>query len=114
MSERIGIVGGGQLGRMLTIPAKNLGFEVTVLDPNRNCPAARVGADQLLGELTSPDKIEELGARSDFITWEIEHIATNPLIEMVEMGAKVRPNPLDLLAINDKFEQKGMLIREGI
>ena len=51
---RIGIIGGGQLGRMLTQAAKPLGFDVRVLDPQPNCPAAQVGAAQVVGSLSDP------------------------------------------------------------
>jgi 5-(carboxyamino)imidazole ribonucleotide synthase len=101
MRDRIGIVGGGQLGRMLTLAAKPLGFHVTVLDPGVDCPAAQVGAAQL-------------AARSDVVTWEIEHIDAATLQALQEDGHPVEPSPATLAMIQDKLEQKRFLARHGL
>lgn len=109
--SRIGIVGGGQLGRMLTEAALPLGFEVTVIDPAENCPAAQAGAEQIPAALTDVDAIHELAARTDVVTWEIEHINAEAL---AELETPVEPSPMTLLTIKDKLRQKEMLKSAGI
>src|SRR5436190_17411653 len=95
----IGIVGGGQLGRMLTIPAKEMGFDVVVLDPTENCPASQVGARQIVGKLTDPKAIRTLAKESDVITFEIEHIGVETLETLEKEGKKVSPSPKTLKII---------------
>jgi 5-(carboxyamino)imidazole ribonucleotide synthase len=109
MIERIGIVGGGQLGRMLTQDAKPLGFEVTVVDPVENCPATQVGADQIQGGLKDAEAIRELVESCDVTTWEIEHIDTNTLQSLESNGHNIQPSPAILGIIQDKLDQKDLL-----
>lgn len=114
MIERIGIVGGGQLGRMLTEAAHPLGYHVTVLDASPNCPAAQVGAEQLEGGLQDIEKLVELAQKNDVITWEIEHIAADRLAQLAEEGYNIESSPVTLQKIQDKFEQKQLLDAAGI
>ena len=112
--ERIGIIGGGQLGRMLTEAAHPLGFQVCVIDPVENSPAAQVGAAQIHAKLTDEDAIFRLANRVNVITWEIEHIPADFLIELVEAGASIEPSPGTLRIIQDKLRQKEFLAAAGI
>lgn len=112
--NRIGIVGGGQLGRMLTEAAKPLGFEVIVVDPTPDCPASQAGAEQIQAGLKDFQAIEDLADSSDVITWEIEHIDINTLRDAQERGAVVEPSPDTLETIQDKFKQKQFLISHGV
>lgn len=109
MTKKIGIVGGGQLGRMLTEAALPMGLSVTVIDPAKNAPAAQVGATQIQAPLTSQDALATLGGETDVITFEIEHIDTNTLIEMANSGINVSPHPETLHMIKDKLAQKQFL-----
>ena len=74
MSKTLGIIGGGQLGMMLTEAAQNLGdiSKIIVLDPTENCPAAKVGAQQIVADFKDEDAIKKLSELSDIITYEIE------------------------------------------
>lgn len=114
MQQRIGIVGGGQLGRMLAQAAHKLGFYVTVLDPTPNSPAGQVSDAQILGSFKDKDKILELADVSDFITFEIESANAEALDELVSRGASVHPSPHTLKIIKDKFEQKVFLRNNNI
>jgi phosphoribosylaminoimidazole carboxylase PurK protein len=114
MIEKIGIVGGGQLGRMLTQAAQPLGFQVTVLDSGENAPAAQVGAGQVFGELTDPEAIAKLAEQCDVLTWEIEHIDSDILIDLERRGHDIQPSPHTLKAIQDKYEQKKTLQAAGL
>lgn len=114
MFKDIGLVGGGQLGRMLTEAAHPLGFQVTVVDPTPDCPATMAGARQIVGNLKDADAIRQLAEQTDVVTWEIEHINTNVLAELADNGINVQPSPSTLAVIQDKYHQKTMLTRANL
>ena len=109
MTKRLGIIGGGQLGMMITEAAQNLGdmiSEITVLDPTDNCPAAQVGAKQIVGDFKDEAAILKLAEQSDVITYEIESGNTDVLSKL---KAEIEPSPSTLGIIQDKFLQKTFL-----
>lgn len=105
----LGVVGGGQLGRMIAEAASPLGVSVVVLDPTPECPAS-VAADQVVGSFDDPDGVAELAARCDVLTYEIE-LADPDLLDEVSEAADVpvHPSPDTLRVIEDKFHQNRML-----
>ena len=111
----LGIVGGGQLGRMLAEAAAPLGVEVVVLDPTPDCPAAPVARDQVVGDFDDADALAALADRADALTFEIE-LAAPDLLERVaeERGLPVEPAPDTLRTIEDKLEQKRAYDDDGI
>lgn len=113
-STRIGIIGGGQLGLMISEAAVKLGFaSITVLDPTPQCPAASV-AEQIVGSLKDPLALRQLADHSDVLTYEIEHINTEALQTLQNEGVKIYPSPELLAIIQNKFEQKEFLARHNI
>ncbi|NWK04511.1 5-(carboxyamino)imidazole ribonucleotide synthase [Marine Group I thaumarchaeote] len=109
MAKRLGIIGGGQLGMMITEAAKNLSeyiSEIIVLDPTENCPAAQAGAKQIVGDFKDELAILKLAEQSDIITYEIESGNTDVLSKL---KAKIEPSPSTLGIIQDKFLQKTFL-----
>ncbi|HET9690323.1 MAG TPA: 5-(carboxyamino)imidazole ribonucleotide synthase [Acidimicrobiales bacterium] len=114
MATRIGIVGGGQLGRMLTLAAHPLGLAVTVLDPTPGCPAAQVGAAQVVGGIREPAAIRRLAAAVDVVTWEVEHIDAGTLEALEREGHLVRPSPVMLATVRDKLAQKQLFAAAGV
>jgi len=109
MAKRLGIIGGGQLGMMITEAAKNLSehiSEIIVLDPTENCPAAQAGAKQIVGDFKDELAILKLPEQSDIITYEIESGNTDVLSKL---KAKIEPSPSTLGIIQDKFSQKTFL-----
>lgn len=104
--KTIGIIGGGQLGRMLTLAAKPLGFTVIVLDPNKECPAGQVGAKVIVGDLYDANAILQLAEQSDVVTVEIEHLNTKALEKAETQGTPVHPSPKTIGLIQDKYRQK--------
>lgn len=111
---RIGIIGGGQLGLMLSEAARKMGFaSVTVLDPTPNCPASVV-AEQIVGSLKDEDALRQLAARADILTYEIEHINTEALQVLHAEGVQIYPAPELLAVIQNKYEQKVFLEQHGI
>ncbi|WP_327051376.1 5-(carboxyamino)imidazole ribonucleotide synthase [Halomicrococcus gelatinilyticus] len=111
----LGVVGGGQLGRMLAEAASPLGVELVVLDPTPDCPAAPVAREQIVGDFDDADALDELAARSDALTFEIE-LADPDLLERVgeEHDVPVHPDPATLRTIQDKLVQKRRLQDRGV
>jgi len=111
----VGVVGGGQLGRMLGEAAAPLGLELLVADPTPDCPAAPVVRDQLVGGFEDEETFRDLAERSDYLTFEIE-LADPDVLERVaeETGTPVHPAPETLRTIQDKLVQKRRLADAGV
>lgn len=114
LEKKIGIVGGGQLGKMMILDAKRLGFYVVVLDPSENCPAHSICDKHIVKSFTDRDAYEELASLVDVITYEFEHISSEILQDLVEHGHTVYPSPHSLEIIQDKKTQKECLVKHGI
>ena len=116
MGKILGIIGGGQLGMMIAEAAKNMTEEIEkiiVLDPTENCPAAQVGAEQIVADFKDKDAIVELSEKSDIITYEIES-GDSDVLKSVEKNAEINPSPETLRIIQDKFLQKTFLKENNI
>ena len=111
----LGVVGGGQLGRMLAEAAAPLGVDVVVTDPTPDPPAAPVTRDQITGDYDDPETVRELAERSDYLTFEIE-LADPDLLERVaeETDTPVHPKPETLRMIEDKLVQKRRLAEADV
>lgn len=72
--QTIGIIGGGQLGRMMSIAAKYMGYETIVLDPTPNCPCAQVADGQIIAAYDDMEAIKELTEKCDIVTYEFENV----------------------------------------
>src|ERR1700690_3895220 len=106
MKNRIGIVGGGQLGRMLGFSAKKMGFTVTVIDPTPNSPAGQVVDEQIVADVKDEKAIRQLAKKSDYLTFEVELANAKILDELSKEGVEVHPSAKTLSLIKDKLEQK--------
>ena len=111
--KTIGIVGGGQLGRMLTLAAVKLGHQVVVVNPADNSPASQVGAQEIVGDLYDQETLEQLAKVSDVITIEIEHLNADAL-GAIAKNKHVYPSPNVIKLIQDKYQQKVFLQKNGI
>ncbi|MCL2800840.1 MAG: 5-(carboxyamino)imidazole ribonucleotide synthase [Treponema sp.] len=109
----IGIIGGGQLGRMMIYRAKKLGYRFSVLD-EKGAPAENLADFSVHGSLKDPAALKNLANVSDLLTYEIEHINTDALDELVSNGVKIFPSPSMLRIIQDKLLQKELFIKKGI
>ena len=103
---KVGILGGGQLGRMLLQAAANYDVETFVLENDANCPAAHLCHHYVLGDITSYDDVYAFGKGLDAITIEIERVNTDALIQLGKEGVKVFPSPAAINIINNKIIQK--------
>ncbi len=109
----IGILGGGQLGRMTALAARAMGYGVQVLDPSADC-AAHVVADRVVvGAFDDPAAASELARGCDVITIEIEQIAPRAL-EAARQHAPVRPGAAVLGMVQDRARQKEWLVSKGV
>ena len=116
MSKILGIIGGGQLGMMLTEAAQNMTNEISkviVLDPTKNCPAAKVGAEQIVADFKDEESIRKLSELSDIITYEIES-GNSDVLKKLESNTEINPSPETLRIIQDKFLQKQFLQENNI
>ncbi len=116
MTKILGIIGGGQLGMMITEAAKKMPEHISkiiVLDPTENCPAAQVGAEQIIADFKDKDAIVDLANKSDIITYEIES-GDSDVLKSVEKYAEINPSPETLRIIQDKFLQKSFLLENNI
>ena len=115
MGKILGIIGGGQLGMMLTEAAKNISEidSVIVLDPTKNCPAVQVGAQLIHADFKDEKAITLLAQRCDIITYEIESGDSN-VLKKLEKNTQISPSPETLRIIQDKFLQKTELQKNNI
>ncbi len=111
---RIGIIGGGQLAKMTTLAAKQMGFQVNILDPSPHCPTAHLADLHIVGSLYDADKLRELAKVSEVLTYDIEHIDTATLKMLYNEGHTIYPSPDLLEIIQDKLIQKQILAQHGV
>ncbi len=105
-TQKIGILGGGQLGKMLALAAANWDFKIYSLDPTPEAPASAVSTGFTVGDFKDYDQVMTFGADKDLISIEIEHVNTDALRALEQMGKKVHPSPAALDIIKDKGLQK--------
>gem|GEM_PF-109839 len=111
---RIGIVGGGQLGKMMILEAKRLGMHVATLDPSPDCPSASISDVMIVGELDDPAGYAALAQVSDVITYEFERINAAALDELERAGKAVYPSIASLKVIQSKYTQNQAYKSAGI
>ncbi|MER3407493.1 MAG: 5-(carboxyamino)imidazole ribonucleotide synthase [Nitrososphaera sp.] len=110
----IGIIGGGQLGKMIAHEARRMSFKVIVLDPTEGCPAARIADEQIVADFKDEQAIMLLAQKCDVLTYEIELANSSALRQLEERNYPVRPAPESLRIIQNKYRQKSFLQEHGI
>ena len=103
---QIGIIGGGQLGKMIAQEAKRMFLKVNILDPNKNCPASTICDNLIIADFKDEEKIYELADYSDIITYEIELANSKALKKLEAQHYPIYPSPHSLHIIQNKFRQK--------
>ena len=106
MNKKIGIIGGGQLGKMILDETNKIDLQVSILDPNKNSPCKNLTKNFILGDFNDFDTVLNFGLAHDIISYEIEHINVDALDELVSRGIEVQPTPEILRIIQDKNLQK--------
>jgi 5-(carboxyamino)imidazole ribonucleotide synthase len=108
----IGILGGGQLGRMLGFAARELGYRIAVLDPDPGCPAAAVADRVVAGRYDDVDAALELAAGTDVVTVELEHVGY-AVMGAVDAHWPVRPGVYGVFVTGNRLEERRFLESEG-
>jgi len=103
---KLGILGGGQLGKMLMYDAKRYDLHTKVMDSSQKAPCAKLADEFILGDITDYDDVVSFGNKVDVITVEIEKINTDALLFLEKNGKKVFPSALTLKVIQNKSDQK--------
>jgi len=111
--QTIGILGGGQLGRMLAQAAARLGFDVAILDPEPGSPAGRVSAQSIVAAYDDPEGLEALAQVARIVTYEFENVPAAAVARLAEMGVEVAPGPKALAVAQDRLEEKQFLNARG-
>ena len=109
----IGIFGGGQLGRMLAMAARAMGYRSVSLDPGEDCPASQVTDVHIAAEYDDLDAARELAERSDVVTYEFENVDATA-IEVIAEAKPVYPSPSVLRVCQDREIEKSTMRDLGI
>jgi len=112
--KKIGIIGGGQLGKMMILDAKRLGFEIVTLDPSEKCPSHSISDKHIQASFHDEEAYKALAEEVDVITYEFEHIHADFLEALEQAGHIVYPTASSLKIIQDKYTQKTLLKDSGI
>ncbi|HTV93157.1 MAG TPA: 5-(carboxyamino)imidazole ribonucleotide synthase [Verrucomicrobiae bacterium] len=114
MIRRIGVIGGGQLGRMFALEAKRMGFEVVTLDPQEHSPSGQVSDEQIVAAYDDMEAIERLGQSTDIVTYEFENIAIASVEYLEQHGYRVLPSSDVLRITQDRLLEKRFVRSCGI
>ena len=104
----LGILGGGQLGRMTALAAARLGYDTIVLTPEADSPAGRVAARAIVAPYDDPDALAALADAADVVTLEFENVPVGAVRQLAER-CPVRPGPRALETAQDRRLEKGLL-----
>ena len=113
-NKTLGILGGGQLGKMVLDVSNRWGLKVYVLDSNIECPSSKLCSKFFVGDLMDFDTVVQFGQNVDLITIEIENVNVEALKFLESKGKKVFPQPRVIEIIQDKSKQKEFYINNGI
>jgi 5-(carboxyamino)imidazole ribonucleotide synthase len=110
----IGILGGGQLGRMLAEAASRLGFDIVVLERDADSPAGRVAVRTLVGAYDDAEALKALAQAADVVTYEFENVPAASVQALTALGVEVAPGPKALSVAQDRFDEKTFLNAQGV
>ena len=112
-TRSIGVMGGGQLGRMLAHAAQRLGMRVTVLDPQADCPAAQVADAHIRAAYDDDQALDALARCCDAVTTEFENVPARSLVRLAQ-AKPVRPSADAVAIAQDRLLEKQFFIKQGI
>lgn len=111
---KLGILGGGQLGKMLSLAAQNWDLKIWILDAAKDFPAGTCCDHFIEGSFKNYDDVYQFGKQVDVLTLEIEHVNTEALIQLEKEGVIVHPSPSALNIIKDKGLQKQFYVKNNL
>ena len=109
----IGILGGGQLGRMIGLAARAMGYRIAILDPDPDCPAASIADRVVVAGYDDVGAALRLAGWSDVVTYELEHVATE-VVDAIDAVRPVRPGRLPLHVTQDRIAERRFLESAGV
>jgi 5-(carboxyamino)imidazole ribonucleotide synthase len=112
--HKIGIIGGGQLGKMMILDGRRLDDYYVILDPTLHCPAHSIADEHIVADFDDVEAIERLASMVDVVTYEFEHISVTALQQIEAKGCPVYPSSETLLHIQNKYHQKQWLTQHGL
>ena len=112
--KKLGIIGGGQLGKMLLSECNKMNIYTSVLDPNKNSPCKNLSNKFYFGDFNDYDTVYSFGKDCDLITFEIEHINVDALESLEKIGKAIYPKSKTLRIIQDKNLQKSFFKKNNI
>lgn len=111
--DHIGIIGGGQLGRMLAMAAARLGLKTVILEPGKNCPASETAEQTICAPYDDPAALKQLANLCKVVTWEFENIPLDA-VNFLQENTILRPNPMALAKSQDRLIEKQFINGLGI
>lgn len=109
----LGMIGGGQLGRMFTMAAKTMGYQVVVLEPERDCPAASIADRHICARYDDAEALSELANACHAVTTEFENVPASSL-ELLARTVRVAPSAKSVSIAQDRICEKAFLTRAGL
>ena len=108
----IGILGGGQLGRMLALAARAMGYRIAVMDPDPDCPTAAIADRQVIAGYDDVGGALRLAGLSDVVTYELEHVAAE-VVDAIAADVPVRPGRVPLIITQDRIAERRFVEEAG-
>ena len=112
--NKLGILGGGQLGKMLINEANKLNISCKVMDPNKEAPCSNLVENFIVGDLLNYDDVYNFGKNVEVLTIEIENVNTDALKKLEEEGVKVYPSSENIKTIQNKSVQKNFYLKNNL
>jgi 5-(carboxyamino)imidazole ribonucleotide synthase len=112
--NKLGILGGGQLGKMLIIEANKLNISCRVMDPNKEAPCSKLVENFIIGDLLNYNDVYNFGKNVEILTIEIENVNTDALKKLEEEGVKVYPSSENIKTIQNKSVQKNFYLKNNL
>lgn len=113
-SRTLGIVGGGQLAKMLAQSAAQFGCDVVILERNHHSPAANLATETVIGDWDNPESLLVLGSMVDIVTLENEFVDADSLAALEQFGHRLWPSAATIRTVQDKLLQKSALAAAGL
>src|SRR5690625_2443059 len=111
--QTIGIIGGGQLGRMMAIAGRYMGYKIVVLDPTPNCPTAQVADEQIIAPYDDLAAIKKLTTMSDVVTYEFENVDLEAAT-LIEKEGKLPQGAYALEVTQNRQKEKEQIEKSGL
>ena len=111
---KLGILGGGQLGRMLLAETQKFDIHTSILENNKNAPCAEICNEFVVGDLLDFNAVYQFGKKVDILTIEIENVNLDALDKLEDEGVTIYPKPKDLRIIQSKARQKHFYVDNNI